>query len=204
MNRTIFSTKNRILISRVLAVSMFVLLGLSAEGWQTTAPLVGAILSILGWTLVGIGMTGRIWSSSYISGRKSSELVMLGPYSISRNPLYFFSFVAGVGIMLVTETLFLPVLFSVFFLLYYRPVIVREEEKLARLHPAAFTAYCAAVPRFWPNPMIYSEPASYTVSSAEFRNSLTDIVWFAVAGGAIEFLETMHVSGVVPTFLTIY
>lgn len=204
MSRTIFSARNRVFVSRVLAVSMFVLLGLSADGWQALAPLVGSILSLLGWALVGIGMTGRIWSSSYISGRKNTELVRGGPYSICRNPLYFFSFIAGLGIMLVTETMFLPLLFSVLFWLYYRQVIAREEEKLLRLHQAVFTAYCATVPRFWPNPIIYSEPASYTVSSAAFRNSLADILWFTIAGGAIEFLEAMHFSGVIPAFLTIY
>src|ERR1041384_2965565 len=50
-----------------------------------------------GVMLIMIGIGGRLWSTLYIGGRKSAELVRTGPYSITRNPLYLFSSIAAAG-----------------------------------------------------------------------------------------------------------
>jgi protein-S-isoprenylcysteine O-methyltransferase Ste14 len=82
--------ENRILISRLFALC-FLLLFFFAEPklddtvWE-------ALLFFVGLLLVGIATVGRLWCSLYISGRKSAELVMDGPYSICRHPLYFFPY----------------------------------------------------------------------------------------------------------------
>jgi protein-S-isoprenylcysteine O-methyltransferase Ste14 len=204
MKQTYFSSESRILLSRVLALAVLAALVVCVEGWRVAAPIVEDLLSLAGWVFLGIGMSGRIWSSSYISGRKKTELVVEGPYSICRHPLYFFSFVAGLGVMLVTETLLLPLLFSIVFWVYYPHVMRREEEVLLRLHHAVFEAYCSRVPRFWPKFSLYVEPPNYTVSAAKFRRNLSDVVWFVVAGGVIEFVEAMHISRYLPTLLTLY
>src|SRR5690349_15131041 len=49
-----------------------------------------------GMILIFICVCGRTWCSLYIGGRKISELVAVGPYSISRNPLYVFSIIGAV------------------------------------------------------------------------------------------------------------
>jgi hypothetical protein len=162
------------------------------------------LLSLVGWALVGIGVMGRIWCGSYISGNKNSKLMVEGPYSISRNPLYFFTFLGGFGVMLITETLLLPILAAVLYGAYYPRVMAREEEVLLKLHGTTFEAYRASVPRFWPNWTLYSEPASYVISAAAFRKHLADVLWFVIAGGTVEFLEGMHVSGFLPTLLRLY
>ena len=75
-------------------------------------------------------MVGRIWCLTYSSGYKSSELVTQGPYSVSRNPLYFFSFIGLIGIGLATETFTLTLFLIAFFALVYPAVIAGEEEFL--------------------------------------------------------------------------
>jgi len=48
-------------------------------------------IDIIGFTLIVLSGVGRIWSSAYIAGLKSKRVISYGPYSIMRNPLYFFS-----------------------------------------------------------------------------------------------------------------
>ncbi|MBN8965496.1 MAG: isoprenylcysteine carboxylmethyltransferase family protein [Rhizobiales bacterium] len=40
---------------------------------------------------------GRTWASLYIGGRKIEQFVTNGPYSVMRNPLYFFSILGAAG-----------------------------------------------------------------------------------------------------------
>jgi hypothetical protein len=162
------------------------------------------LLSLVGWALIGIGVAGRIWCASYICDCKNKKLVMGGPYSICRNPLYFSSFIAGLGVMLLTGTFLLPVLFTLLFWAYYPGVTAREEAMLLRLHGAAFEGYRSRVPRFLPNPRLFSEPAGYMASAARFRKSLTEVVWFFIAGGVVEFLRGMHLANYLPTLLYLY
>jgi len=204
MNRAYVSKGSRIPCHRAFAVAVFATLVITLNGWQEAAPMVENLLSLVGWGLVAIGVTGRTWCGSYISGHKTTTLVVEGPYSICRNPLYFFSFVGGLGVMLMTETMLLPILFMVLFWSYYPQVIAREEGTLARLHGATFEAYCSRVPRFWPSFSSYSEPASYMIAAAKFRKHLGQAGWFVMAGGVIEFIEGMHISGYLPTLLRIY
>lgn len=204
MNATNVFIGNRIMLTRVFAGVVFATMVVSLNAWQTAAPFVEHLLSLIGWVLVGIGVMGRIWSASYISGFKNSNLVTDGPYSLCRNPLYFFSFAGGLGVMLITETLLLPTLFAALFWASYQHVIRQEEETLRRRHGPAYEAYCGRVPRFWPNFSLYSEPASYLVSAAHFRKHLGDVLWFVMAGGIVEFIEGMHVSGFLPTLAHIF
>jgi len=112
--------------------------------------------------------------------------------------------VGGFGVMLITETLLLPILSAVLFGLHYREVIACEEKALLELHGAAFEAYRSRVPRFWPNLSLYSEPESYVISAAAFRKHLGDGFWFVMAGGTVALLDGMHISGFLPTILRLY
>ena len=49
-----------------------------------------------GFLLMMAGMFFRAWSSGYIN--KDKELATEGPYSLTRNPLYFGSLILGSGI----------------------------------------------------------------------------------------------------------
>jgi len=46
----------------------------------------------VGLAAIVFAIVGRAWCSLYIGGRKKAEIVSRGPYSITRNPLYVFSF----------------------------------------------------------------------------------------------------------------
>jgi protein-S-isoprenylcysteine O-methyltransferase Ste14 len=204
MNKTNLIFGNRIALQRAYAIALLAICTLTATGWHTAEPVFQEILALVGWVLVGVGVFGRIWSGSYISGSKNAKLVVDGPYSICRNPLYLFSLLAGLGVMLVSETLILPLQFAALFWVYYVELISREETVLLTLHGAAFEAYCARVPRFWPKFSLYSEPAEYVVSASRFRKSMADAIWFVIAAALIDFLEAMHELHYLPSVFNVF
>jgi protein-S-isoprenylcysteine O-methyltransferase Ste14 len=151
-----------------------------------------AILFLVGLVLVGAATVGRLWCSLYISGYKDSGLITTGPYSITRNPLYFFSSLGFVGIGFATETVTLGLALALIFLLVYLPVIKREEELLRSKFGAIFDAYCACTPRFLPNLSKFTEPVSYVVNPRIFRNTMGDVIWFVWFVGIIKIVQVLH------------
>ncbi|MBZ5534668.1 MAG: isoprenylcysteine carboxylmethyltransferase family protein [Acidobacteriia bacterium] len=96
--------------------------------------------------LVGVGW--RAWASGMI--RKDAALARDGPYGLSRNPLYFGSFLIAVGFAWAGHRAALFVGIVLFFLAIYWPVMRREEEHLEALFGDTFTAYAREVPLFLP------------------------------------------------------
>ncbi|MCU0575016.1 MAG: isoprenylcysteine carboxylmethyltransferase family protein [Syntrophobacteraceae bacterium] len=154
--------------------------------------------------MVGIATVGRLWCSIYISGYKNDQLITVGPYSISRNPLYFFSLLGSIGLGMDTETLIIPFVAALGFLIYYPSVIEQEENKLQKLHGEAFDAYCKTTPKFWPAFSKLKEPETYTVKPAEFRRRLFDSLWFVWGIGILEMIEGLHENGVLVTLFKLY
>lgn len=189
-----FIASHRIAVSRLFAVSFFVMLVLTesaAEGM--TAPL----LFVTGLVLVGIATVGRLWCSVYISGYKNSELVTAGPYSISRNPLYFFSFLGFIGIGFSTEAFSFPLGLAAIFAIGYPLIIKREEDYLRAKFSEAFTAYAARTPCFFPNLKLLKEPETWTVNPRLFRRTMGDVLWFIWLVGVVELVEALHKYGIV-------
>jgi protein-S-isoprenylcysteine O-methyltransferase Ste14 len=196
--------RSRIWISRGLAVGFVGLLLIAVEGWQHMHPVFEQGLRFIGWMLLAAGVIGRCWCGSYISGYKNDRLIMDGPYSLCRNPLYFFSFLAGLGLMFITETLLMPAAFFVVYLTYYAQVIRAEETYLASLHGAGFESYMQRIPRFWPSSAHYHEPENHLVSTKHYRRHLSEAIWFIILGGGIEFIEALHNAHVLPVYFHIY
>jgi hypothetical protein len=131
-------------------------------------------------------------------------LIQSGPYSISRNPLYFFSWLGGIGIAMGSQTMLLPAIVGVAFLVYYPWVIAGEESVLAARHGDAFANYTAKVPRFFPAWWLLSEPEEYMMKPIVFRRHVGQVLWFALFLSGIEVIRGFHAAGVLPVLFTIY
>lgn len=161
-------------------------------------------LFMVGLCFAAIGTLGRTWSNLFIAGYKSKVLIQSGPYSMCRNPLYFFSAVGMVGIGLCSGTLAVPLMMVVFFALYYPMIIRCEEHRLANNHRDDFKEYCRTTPAFWPRTRSYHEPETYVMFPRVMRSHFADAFWFIALAAAAHLLSVQHESGVLPTFFELW
>lgn len=185
------------------AVVVLMYLG-SRSGWHEVNSLMPHLLMQLGIILAAVGALGRLWCSSYVAGNKNRRLIDVGPYSLTRNPLYFFSFIGGLGIAITTETIVIPVIFTIWFFWYYRAVIAGEEIYLKSAFGTDFQRYRDHVPRLLPRRSGFREPDRWELSPRSFRRSLTEVVWFIVAAVLIHALHDIRLEMGAPALFTLY
>jgi len=90
----------------------------------------------IGFFLIVFGMFFRAWSSGYIN--KNEELACRGPYALTRNPLYFGSFLIGMGIAVAANNETAIVIFGTYFLLFFPMLIIIERRKMKNLFPEQY------------------------------------------------------------------
>jgi protein-S-isoprenylcysteine O-methyltransferase Ste14 len=95
-----------------------------------------------------LGLVIRAWASGHI--RKNAELATSGPYAFTRNPLYFGSFLLGLGFTVASGRWLLALLFAALFIGIYLPVMRVEASTMAQLFGGEFETYRRAVPLFFP------------------------------------------------------
>jgi len=74
-----------------------------------------------------------------------------GPYARVRNPLYLGNLGISLGLALVAHSALLFALTGFLFFVQYAAIISVEEAFLRERFGAEYLAYCARVPRFWPD-----------------------------------------------------
>lgn len=196
--------KSRAFISRMFAAMLVVLIFISGSQWDDKAPLVSSMLFFSGMILVGIGSIGRLWCSVYIGGYKTGTLITQGPYSMCRNPLYFFSLLGALGVGFFTGTFLFPLLILIAFGLYYPFVIQSEENRLMNLHKSEFENYVKKVPRFFPKISLLQEPDEYIVKPLVFKEHVFSAIWFIWIPGIIVLIKGLHEIKVIPAIFKIY
>ena len=193
----------RILLTRLFLFLLAGLVLLSRSHWQP-GPWAVTVMLFAALLLVSAAVAGRMWCSLYIAGHKNALLVQEGPYSMSRNPLYFFSLLGALGIALTTWTITFPILVTVAFAVYYPAIIVKEEQELRKRHGVAMDSYLNTVPSFFPRPCLFHQPETYEVKPRVFLHHLGSAVWFILALGVIQLLKAAHHAGHLPALLTLY
>jgi protein-S-isoprenylcysteine O-methyltransferase Ste14 len=194
----------RIRFSWLFLLALVMLYLASSSAWETRCDAVAESFFVVGLMLAGIGAMGRIWCSAYIAGYKNGPLVMEGPYSVCRNPLYFFSFVGSVGVAFATETATIPLLVAAAFAFYYPSVIKSEEKFLLSQYGEEFATYMKRVPRFFPSMRLLAEKEAATVHLVIFRKHILSAIWFVWIPAFLECVEYLHESRLFPCYLSIY
>jgi protein-S-isoprenylcysteine O-methyltransferase Ste14 len=165
-----------------------------------TAP-VNEAIEWSGVALIFICISGRCWCSLYIGGRKTSELVRIGPYSVSRNPLYLFSIMGAVGVGAQLGAVTVAIVAGICAWVIHRMVVMQEERMLLAEHGEAYRKYLAEVPRFLPRVSRWKDVELLQVRSRAVVTTFFDACIFLVAIPLAETVEHFHDSGAIHVFL---
>lgn len=155
---------------------------------------------------IGIGLLllcvlGRAWCTIYIGGRKKAVIVQDGPYSVTRNPLYVFSFIGAAGVGAAAGSVVAMALAALACYAVFAVVVQKEETFLADKFGAAYDDYCQRVPRFWPRFSIWKDVETVETSPRLVLTSFADGLFFFLAIPLVEGIEYLHEIGYLPMLL---
>ena len=123
-----------------------------------------ALSILIGSGLIIIGQIIHFISAGYLV--KNGELTTAGPYRFTRNPFYVGNFFYDVGLCVITQNIYVAIIYLPFFYGWIiRPRVKREEVFLGNKFGADYESYKQKVPRFIPR--IY--PAQLEIINGEFR-----------------------------------
>ncbi|AUH64282.1 isoprenylcysteine carboxylmethyltransferase family protein [Paracoccus zhejiangensis] len=147
------------------------------------------VIEAIGTLILIAGVLGRFWSILYVGGHKNAQVMQDGPYSMTRNPLYFFSTVAafGIGLMLGAFS-FAILLASVVGTILY--ITARREAAFLSGHFGAdYAAYAARVPFFIPDPRLYHTRTQVMFNARSLRSNLFDALVFLSFIPLVELID---------------
>tara|TARA_R110002051_G_scaffold56413_2_gene105003 strand:+ start:547 stop:1170 length:624 start_codon:yes stop_codon:yes gene_type:complete len=194
--------KVQLIRKAVLLVGIIGLLALAAvTGTIGGDTLLHEGLESFGLLLIAVCIVGRAWCSLYIGGRKKAEIVDRGPYSISRNPLYVFSFMGAFGMGAQSGSITIAVLFLLITVGVFYLTVKREEAWLAGEFGAVYEAYMKRTPRFWPNFSRWQDQDTLEVRPTFFLTTLRDGMVMLLAVPLFEWIETSQSAGWLATLI---
>lgn len=156
--------------------------------------------------MTGVGLVlaciaGRMWSILYIGSRKNRDLVTVGPYSMMRNPLYFFSTVGAAGVGLMLGSFVMAGAMALGAALSLGLTARGEAEYLRSQFGKAYDDYARVTPMFWPKFSLYREPAEASFSPRTLRRTFIDGLLFLAVFPVIELVEHAQKAGHLPVLL---
>lgn len=124
-----------------------------------------ALSIAVGLPCVAAGVALRLWAAGHLV--KTHELIISGPYSYTRNPLYVGTFLIGAGFAVLVgmsaAAFAVPIGLLLFFGYYFPRKERKESALLESLYGERYRAYHAAVPALLPRLHAWS-PAGDTQS----------------------------------------
>lgn len=193
----------RKIVLAVGALSLALMWALTSSAHAAGSPAREAIRWI-GIAATVICILGRTWCTLYIGGRKIEQLVTVGPYSVSRNPLYFFAILGAAGMGVQHGSVLTGTVFCTFTWLVFHAVVLREESVLASLHGAMFASYVQSTPRFLPNPRLWRDVSPITVMPSKVIRTFGDGLFFLIPIPLDVAFERLQSNGTLPVLLRLF
>jgi protein-S-isoprenylcysteine O-methyltransferase Ste14 len=103
---------------------------------------------VIGFFVMMLGMFFRAWSSGYID--KDRELATQGPYSLTRNPLYFGNLLIGAGIAVASNNWRTVLICAVYYVFFFTFLIVVERKRMKARFGARYEEWARQANLFFP------------------------------------------------------
>ncbi len=189
------SRKVRLLLTVAFVLTVFVF---STSRWSYPAR---EAIAWIGLALLLVCIGGRTWCSFYIGGRKTRELVTVGPYSVCRNPLYLFSIIGAVGVGAQRGAVSVAVLAGLFAWAAHVSVVAHEERLLLARHGEHYRDYLARVPRSIPRLAGWQDVPLLQMRPRAAIRTFFDACWFLAAVPVIALVDYLQNACDIPVFL---
>ncbi|GLK65379.1 isoprenylcysteine carboxylmethyltransferase family protein [Paracoccus kondratievae] len=151
-------------------------------------------IEAFGILLLLAGVLGRFWSILYVGGAKNRVVMQDGPYSMTRNPLYFFSTVAATGIGLMFGAISLALLIGGTVGAILWVTARREADFLSESFGPEYDAYAARTPFFLPDPTLFRTGPTAQFDTATLRRNLFDAFVFLSFIPIVELVDEVKLS----------
>ena len=143
----------------------------------------------VGFFFIIAGMFFRAWASGYIN--KDKELATDGPFSLTRNPLYFGNFILGLGIAIAGNNEYSYGIFFCFYLSFFPFLMVIEHKRMKEKFGEAYEKYAGNLHSFFPKIKKIKKGEyniSYYMKNREYR-----VLYFSLFVIAIMILKVLNI-----------
>ncbi|MCC7291546.1 MAG: isoprenylcysteine carboxylmethyltransferase family protein [Phycisphaerales bacterium] len=189
--------RHRVGLLRVAFIPIVLLAVFARPRWPLQSWAAFAI-EALGYLVVVAGLLFRLWSIMYIGERKSRELVVEGPYSLCRHPLYTGTFLLSIGAGLCFENPPMSLAAILLVIPIHAVTAGMEERKLAAKFGSAYTSYAEGLPRFIPHFGRLRNMEWVKVSTRSIRRIILETVGVLLLPVFEDLLELLHDCDVIP------
>jgi protein-S-isoprenylcysteine O-methyltransferase Ste14 len=148
-----------------------------------------------GWLIFFAGAACRWWATLYVGGRKSAELVTVGPYSITRNPVYVGTLLLTLSVAAFSQSAVFLLGVVVAAIVYLGLTIPVEENGLRARHGERFEAYCRQAPVFFPRFGRFHSPETIQVHTSGLRIEVVRMarwIWIPILCDLATHLRAME------------
>ncbi len=158
-------------------------------------------IKLLGVVLILAAVFGRTWCTLYIGRKKRETLVTIGPYSLSRNPLYVFSMLGACGIGMATGSAMMGALIAGITFVILSAVVRHEESELLSTFGEPYKAYMDATPRWLAFRSNWRDADEIAVSPPLVLRTFRDSSLMLLCLPLFELIEIVREASAMPTVL---
>ena len=144
---------------------------------------------VVGFFFILLGMFFRAWASGYIN--KDTELATDGPFSLTRNPLYFGNFVLGLGIAIAGNNEYTYIIFFAYYLLFFPFLMVLEHGRMKEIFGEAYEEYASKSHTFFPK-IKKSRKGEFNISYY-MKNKEYRVLYFSLFVIAVLILKYLNI-----------
>lgn len=195
--------RHRKIVTWLLLVPLAALTLITDSAWPAHHP-VHETAEALALFLLVAGVLVRLIATAFIGGRKSEQVMNVGPYSLVRNPLYIGSLLIVTAAGLSFGSVLLALIYCVVSWALFTCLIVAEEAYLRDQFGSAYIDYAARTPRWIPRSLTCAAPGMWMFDVQAVLVAAREGLAFFALVPLEEAIEWAHMAGLLPVLIRLH